>query len=145
MMRRQPGSTRTDTPFPCTTLFRSRRHGAELRPDGDRAVRKVSGPPGGHTMKPAWAPRTSPPPWSTAILGVALGLAILALGGRGTALVMTEIFIMALFASSLNLIITYGGLVSFGHAAFFGLGAYGFTLAVRDLGVPPIQNGRAHV
>src|SRR3546814_6828500 len=51
---------------------------------------------------------------------------------------MTEIVIMALFASSLNLIITYGGLVSFGHAAFFGLGAYGFTLAVRDLGVPPI-------
>src|SRR3546814_10018745 len=88
MLRRPPRSTRTDTLFPYTTLFRSwhrvaaaRRHGADLRPDGDRADRKVSGPPGGHTMKPAWAPRTSPPPWSTAILGVALGLAILALGG----------------------------------------------------------------
>jgi len=89
-------------------------------------------------MKPAQSPRAFPASWGMPVFGVALGLAILALGGRSTALVMTEIFIMALFASSLNLIITYGGLVSFGHAAFFGLGAYGFTLAVTKLGVPPV-------
>lgn len=48
--------------------------------------------------------------------------------------VATEILIFALFAFSLQLLIGVGGLVSFGHAAFFGLGAYGAGLAVRWLG-----------
>ena len=37
---------------------------------------------------------------------------------------LTRIMIFALAASSLNLILGYGGMVSFGHAAFFGVGAY---------------------
>ena len=45
--------------------------------------------------------------------------------------VATEILIFALFAFSLQLLIGVGGLVSFGHAAFFGLGAYGAALAVK--------------
>ena len=36
----------------------------------------------------------------------------------------TRILIFALAASSLNLLIGFGGMVSFGHAAFFGTGAY---------------------
>ena len=36
----------------------------------------------------------------------------------------TRIMIFALAATSLNLILGYGGMVSFGHAAFFGAGAY---------------------
>lgn len=40
----------------------------------------------------------------------------------------TRILIFALFASSLNLLIGVGGMVSFGHAAFFGAGAY--TVAI---------------
>ena len=36
----------------------------------------------------------------------------------------TRILIYALVASSLNLLVGFGGLVSFGHAAFFGGGAY---------------------
>ena len=36
----------------------------------------------------------------------------------------TRIVIYAIAASSLNLILGYGGLVSFGHAAYFGVGAY---------------------
>ncbi|MCB8819619.1 ABC transporter permease [Microvirga rosea] len=47
--------------------------------------------------------------------------------------VATEILILALFAFSLQLLIGVGGLVSFGHAAFFGLGAYGAALAVKWL------------
>ena len=50
--------------------------------------------------------------------------------------VATEILIFALFAFSLQLLIGVGGLVSFGHAAFFGLGAYGAALAVKWLGAP---------
>lgn len=40
----------------------------------------------------------------------------------------TRILIFALFASSLNLLIGLGGMVSFGHAAYFGAGAY--TVAI---------------
>ena len=37
---------------------------------------------------------------------------------------VSEIFIYAIFAMSLDLLLGYTGLMSFGHAAFFGLGAY---------------------
>lgn len=49
--------------------------------------------------------------------------------------VSTEIIIMALFASSLNLILGFGGMVSFGHAAFFGAGAYTVGLLMKKAGV----------
>jgi branched-chain amino acid transport system permease protein len=39
-------------------------------------------------------------------------------------LILTEIAILALFALSLDLILGYAGIVSLGHAAFFGFGAY---------------------
>ena len=38
--------------------------------------------------------------------------------------ILTRIVILALVAVSLDLLIGYGGMVSFGHAAFFGLGGY---------------------
>ncbi len=37
---------------------------------------------------------------------------------------ITEIFVLGLFALSLDLILGYAGIVSLGHAAFFGVGAY---------------------
>jgi branched-chain amino acid transport system permease protein len=42
----------------------------------------------------------------------------------------TRILIYAIFAMSLDLILGYGGLVSLGHAAFFGAGAYATALMV---------------
>jgi branched-chain amino acid transport system permease protein len=39
-------------------------------------------------------------------------------------LIMTDIVRLALFALSLDLILGYAGIVSLGHAAFFGIGAY---------------------
>lgn len=44
---------------------------------------------------------------------------------------ITEILIMALFAMSFNLLFGYTGLLSFGHAAYFGLGAYGAALVLK--------------
>jgi branched-chain amino acid transport system permease protein len=41
-----------------------------------------------------------------------------------------------LFATSLNLLVGYTGLTSFGHGMFFGLGAYGFGLLMQKTGVP---------
>jgi branched-chain amino acid transport system permease protein len=45
--------------------------------------------------------------------------------------VLVEILAFALFAASLHLLMGTGGMVSFGHAAAFGLGAYGAALLVR--------------
>lgn len=42
----------------------------------------------------------------------------------------------ALFATSLNLLVGYGGMVSFGHGMFFGLGAYCFGLLMQRLVLP---------
>jgi branched-chain amino acid transport system permease protein len=50
----------------------------------------------------------------------------------GKALIINDVAIVALFALSLDLIIGYAGIVSLGHAAFFGMGAYAAALfAIR--------------
>jgi len=49
--------------------------------------------------------------------------------------VTTEMLINGLFALSLNLILGYGGMVSFGHAAFFGVGAYTVALLMKKAGI----------
>jgi branched-chain amino acid transport system permease protein len=49
--------------------------------------------------------------------------------------VTTEMIIMALFATSLNLVLGFGGMVSFGHAAFFGVGAYTVALLMKKAGL----------
>src|ERR1700684_2120187 len=54
-------------------------------------------------------------------------------------LIMTDIVRLALFALSLDLILGYAGIVSLGHAAFFGVGAYGAGLiAVHGLIGEPV-------
>ena len=47
------------------------------------------------------------------------------------ALIINEIAIVALFAISLDLVLGYGGIVSLGHAAFFGMGAYAAALFAK--------------
>src|SRR5204862_6925025 len=42
-----------------------------------------------------------------------------------------EIMIWMIFALGYNLLLGYGGLPSFGHGAFFGIGAYAFGLALK--------------
>ena len=49
---------------------------------------------------------------------------------------LTEIAIVGLFATAFNLLMGFGGMVSFGHAAYFALGAYAAALLVKQAGVP---------
>ena len=49
----------------------------------------------------------------------------------GSHLILTEIAWLALFALSLDLILGYAGIVSLGHAAFFGCGAYAAGLLAK--------------
>ena len=51
----------------------------------------------------------------------------------GQALLLNEIAILALFALSLDLILGYAGIVSLGHAAFFGFGAYTAALFAKHV------------
>ncbi|NGM87315.1 branched-chain amino acid ABC transporter permease [Parapusillimonas sp. SGNA-6] len=46
--------------------------------------------------------------------------------------IVTEILILGLFAASFNLIFGYTGMLSFGHAAFFGVGAYASALLLQS-------------
>ena len=50
--------------------------------------------------------------------------------------IATEMAILALFAASLQFFMGHGGLVSFGHAAYFGLGAYAAALVAKSIGAP---------
>ena len=49
-------------------------------------------------------------------------------------LILTEILIMGLFAMSFNLLLGYTGLLSFGQAGFFGVGAYATALLISSGG-----------
>src|SRR5947199_1141220 len=54
-------------------------------------------------------------------------------------LIMTDIVRLALFALSLDLILGYAGIVSLGHAAFFGVGAYcAGLLALHGIVTEPV-------
>lgn len=71
---------------------------------------------------------------------VALALLVAAMlplfGDAYAVKVATEVLIFALAAFSLNFLVGNGGIVSFGHAAYFGLGAYASGLLVTKLGMP---------
>ena len=45
----------------------------------------------------------------------------------------TLVLVMALAATALNFLLGYTGVLSFGHAAYFGLGAYGAGLTIKYL------------
>ena len=47
--------------------------------------------------------------------------------------ILTEITFFALFAVTFNMLLGYGGLLSFGHSAYFGLGAYALALIFKHL------------
>jgi branched-chain amino acid transport system permease protein len=66
--------------------------------------------------------------WELALL-VGLLLSWLLLPGQS--LLLNEIAILALFAVSLDLILGYAGIVSLGHAAFFGIGSYAAALFAK--------------
>ncbi len=58
---------------------------------------------------------------------------------RGHALIINEIAIVALFAISLDLVLGYSGIVSLGHAAFFGFGAYVAALFAKLVMPDPLM------
>ena len=70
------------------------------------------------------------------LLAVLVAAAVPIFGDAYAIKVATEVLIFALAAFSLNFLVGNGGIVSFGHAAYFGLGAYASGLLVTKLGMP---------
>jgi branched-chain amino acid transport system permease protein len=71
-----------------------------------------------------------------ALAALAAAVAVPPFLGDFALIVFTEIAIMVLFAASLHFIMGPGGMASFGHAAYFGIGAYGAALLVKHFAAP---------
>ena len=70
------------------------------------------------------------------LLLAAVMLPVLASGAPYATVLMIDLLVVALFAVSLHFIMGPAGLHSFGHAAYFGLGAYAAALLTRHLPLP---------
>ena len=106
-----------------------------LRPQG--LLGRSADPPAAGASTPEVSIGSAPR--ALRVLGaVALLLAVALppfLGGYALS-VLTDMAIMVLFAASLHFIMGPGGMASFGHAAYFGAGAYGAALAVKWFAAP---------
>ena len=73
----------------------------------------------------------------------ALGYSILLLGALAAPwlglypVLLMKVYCFALFACAFNLLIGYTGLLSFGHAAFFGMAGYAAGYALKFWGITP--------
>ncbi|PWB65732.1 MAG: ABC transporter ATP-binding protein [Bradyrhizobiaceae bacterium] len=56
-------------------------------------------------------------------------------GERFHVQLVTQMMVLAIFAMSLDLLVGFTGLVSFGHAAFYGLAGYALAILTRDAGL----------
>ena len=90
-------------------------------------------------LAPELVPVLRPAPAALRVLAAAallLALAAPLLAGPYVLSVLTEALVLILFAASLHVMMGPGGMPSFGHAAWFGIGAYAAALLARDLGTP---------
>ncbi len=108
-----------------------------LRPQG--LLGRSADPPAAGAATPEVS--IGPAPRALRLAGAGALLAAVALppflGGYALS-VLTDMAAMVLFAASLHFIMGPGGMASFGHAAYFGAGAYGAALAVKWLAAPMV-------
>src|SRR5437588_115520 len=90
----------------------------------------------GLTVNP-WRPLTSNERIG-ALVALVAAAALPFVGGNYALTVGSEIAIFVIFAASLHFLMAVGGLASFGHAAYFGLGAYGVAFLAKLAGLPMI-------
>ena len=121
--------------------------------DAGRRIRRHGGRAGGAAVRPAgqagrrcrrrrrcpssarWCARPGRRTAWAALAALALAALLPFTGDEYRTILATDILVLALFAASLQFIMGTGGMASFGHAAYFGLGAYAAAIAVKH-GVP---------
>ncbi|HUH89010.1 MAG TPA: ABC transporter permease [Pusillimonas sp.] len=69
-------------------------------------------------------------------VAVLVALPVLTIDSPYVTVLLIDLLVASLFAVSLHFIMGPGGMHSFGHAAYFGLGAYGAALLVKQFGLP---------
>lgn len=74
--------------------------------------------------------------WVLTIATVVITAGLLLVSSPLVAFALIEVMIFALYASALNLLLSYSGMVSFGHAVYFGLGAYGLAITMANFNWP---------
>src|SRR5690625_2787090 len=80
--------------------------------------------------------------WNNILLAVLMIILVLfpfVTNSRTLTILLTQIFIFAIFAMSYDILLGYTGIVSFGHAMFFGIGAYTSAVMLKNL-EPTITN-----
>jgi len=78
-------------------------------------------------------------PYVAAALGVAVLISVPNFAGLYQTQLLTYGLIMAIGALSFNLLLGYTGLLSFGHSAYFGLGAYTVAFLLQWLGIRSME------
>ncbi|MEM9781604.1 MAG: ABC transporter permease [Pseudomonadota bacterium] len=124
-----PESTLVLTFVVMAAVLAIRPHGLLGRPEADHAA-----PPTATAERPL-----GPPGWGErgAVLLAIAALATLPWWGSEFApFLAVDIIVFCLFAAALHFVVGLGGLVSFGHAAYFGGGAYAAALAVTAADAP---------
>lgn len=106
-----------------------------VKPSGLFGKRDGAPRPSTSLLPAPWTPLKSSGRLLVASVIIVAACLPLILGQYGLA-IATEVAIFALYAASLHLILSVGGQASFGHAAYFGLGAYGAALAAKLSGLP---------
>lgn len=89
-------------------------------------------------MSPASQRLLAPSKWKAWELGLWAVIFAVPVVFAPQAALVNEIAILALFALSLDMILGYAGIVSLGHAAYFGLGAYGAALFAKHVMPDPL-------
>ncbi|MFT8246784.1 ABC transporter permease [Roseomonas sp. BN140053] len=110
------------------------------RPQGLFGLRKPAGAPA-WVDKPAAPARRPLGRGERRLLGGLGAVALLvlpALFDNYALALFSEVFIFSVFALSLDLLIGYTGLISFGHATFFALGAYAVIILNLTFGLDPL-------
>ena len=74
--------------------------------------------------------------WRLVLSVVVLQSVLLVVSPPLVVFALIEVMIFALYASALNLLLSFSGMVSFGHAVYFGLGAYGLALSITHFDFP---------
>lgn len=102
----------------------------------DRAVFDAAGT----VMRKLWPKQTASWPMATAgliVLALLLvaPLVLNALGARFWINILAEVMIWSLLAASVNLLLGYTGLLSFGQALYFGMAAYGVAFGLDKFGL----------
>ncbi|MBS0518500.1 MAG: ABC transporter permease [Proteobacteria bacterium] len=102
-----------------------------LRPYGLLGKPPAASRAAGAAPLPLAAPR-----WQTALVWIVVLLAVPLVSDDYVAALLIDIACFGLFAVSLHFIMGPAGMISFGHAAYFGLGAYAGAVLLKRAGLP---------